>query len=63
MVIVGNNCHKEAKRAVSVDEGENLAKAWGCSFFEASHETGQNVSEVFEDVAYQINIIQAKDKR
>ena len=55
LVLVGSQCHKEEyKRVVSRYQGEELAKEWGCSFFEASAKTGRNVDEIFMDVAHQI---------
>ena len=54
LVLVGNKCDLEDERQVSRDQGERLAREWGCSFIEASAKTGHNVDEVFKGIARQI---------
>ena len=54
IVLVGNKSDLEAERQVSREDGEKLAREWGCPFYEASAKTGHNVEEVFMDVAHQI---------
>ena len=51
LLLVGNKYDLEDERQVSRDQGERLAREWGCSFFEASAKT---VDEVFLDIAHQI---------
>ncbi|KAJ5074106.1 ras-related protein rabe1c [Anaeramoeba ignava] len=50
IILVGNKADMENKRAVEVEEGENLAKSWDSQFFETSAKTGINVKEVFEKI-------------
>ena len=45
-VLVGNNCDKH-DRVVTEEEGKKLADEFNMDFFEVSHRTNQNVSEVF----------------
>lgn len=47
LVLVGNKC--DLPRKVSFYEGAALASSFGCSFFEASAASGQNVKLVFEE--------------
>ncbi|THU86828.1 ras protein [Dendrothele bispora CBS 962.96] len=54
MVIVGNKCDLESEREVSINEGQDLARALGCRFFEASAKAGINVDEVFNTTLREI---------
>ena len=45
-VLVGNNCDK-LDRVVTEEEGKQLAEDFSIGFFETSHKTDKNVSEVF----------------
>lgn len=36
-------------------QGEEVARQFGCSFFETSAKTKTNITEVFEDIVRQIN--------
>ena len=45
-VLVGNNCDK-LDRVVTEEEGKKLAEDFSIGFFETSHKTDKNVSEVF----------------
>lgn len=47
LLLVGNKC--DLPRKVSLYEGAVLASSFGCSFFEASAATGQNVIPIFEE--------------
>ena len=49
MVLIGNKCDLEEERKVSKEEGENLAKKYGISFYETSAKTGANVQEAFTE--------------
>ena len=61
IVLVGNQSDLEAERQVSREEGEKLAREWGCHFYEASAKTGHNVEEVFMDVAHQIHQMKSSE--
>ncbi|EDO44171.1 predicted protein, partial [Nematostella vectensis] len=47
-VLVGNKCHLDCEREVSVAEGRGLAKELGLPFFETSAEKNINVTDCFE---------------
>jgi len=49
-ILVGNNCHDAYAREVSREEGNALARRYGCEFFEASATTAQNVERVFANL-------------
>jgi len=49
MILIGNKCDLEEERKVSKEEGENLAKKYGISFYETSAKTGANVQEAFTE--------------
>ena len=50
-MLVGNKCDREARRAVSVEEGEQFAKEHGLLFVETSAKTRVNVDQAFTRVA------------
>ncbi|MDP2435649.1 MAG: GTP-binding protein [archaeon] len=54
MMLVGNKCDLEMKREVSCQEGQDLARAFGAQFKEASAKTRINVEEVFYDLVRSI---------
>jgi GTPase KRas protein len=49
-LVVGNNCYKDYAREVSKEEGDVLARRYGCEFFKASAATAQNVELVFANL-------------
>ncbi|MBA0861407.1 hypothetical protein Goshw_027577 [Gossypium schwendimanii] len=53
-ILVGNKIDRESERAVSKEEGIELAKELGCTFIECSAKTGQNVQQCFEDLSLKI---------
>ncbi|MBA0804184.1 hypothetical protein Gohar_014331, partial [Gossypium harknessii] len=53
-ILVGNKIDRESERAVSKEEGIELAKELGCTFIECSAKTGQNVQQCFVDLALEI---------
>jgi Ras-related protein Rap-1A/Ras-related protein Rap-1B len=55
MVLVGNKCDLKENRAISTEQGENLAKKFGCTFLEASAKDKINVDAIFLDLVKQIN--------
>eukprot|EP01095_Lingulamoeba_sp_RSL-Kostka_P001124 TRINITY_DN115_c0_g1_i6.p1 TRINITY_DN115_c0_g1~~TRINITY_DN115_c0_g1_i6.p1 ORF type:complete len:193 (+),score=87.61 TRINITY_DN115_c0_g1_i6:72-650(+) len=54
MVVVGNKCDLENKRQVPTSEGQDLAKSFGCPFFETSAKARINVEEAFYDLVREI---------
>ena len=51
LFIAGNKSDLAEQRAVSDEEGENLASELGASFFETSAKSGDNVKTLFDDLA------------
>jgi GTPase KRas protein len=47
LILVGNKCDLENERQVSNEEGKELAKQWGCTFFEASAKSRIHVDDCF----------------
>jgi len=60
MVIVGNKCDLEAKRQVSKESGETLAKSLSVPFFETSAANGQNCDEIFNAIAREVRKVKQK---
>ena len=54
MALVGNKCDLETERQVTTSEGNDLAKSYGCPFFESSAKTRVNVEESFFAVVREI---------
>jgi Ras-related protein Rab-1A len=52
--IVGNKSDLESQRAVSVEEGLQLAKALNVQFMETSAKNSSNVGEAFNTIAQEI---------
>lgn len=46
-MLVGNKCDKTYEREVSKEEGQLLARQFGCEFIETSAKTAQNVERLF----------------
>jgi len=55
MVLVGNKCDLTDQRVITTDQGEDLARKFGCAFLEASAKTRVNVEQIFHDLIRQIN--------
>ncbi|XAR65811.1 Small monomeric GTPase [Bertholletia excelsa] len=53
-MLVGNKVDRESERAVSREEGIDLAKQLGGLFLECSAKTGENVERCFEELALKI---------
>lgn len=65
MVLVGNKCDLQDQRVITTDQGEDLARKFGCSFLEVSAKTRLNVDQIFHDLIRQINKLSPppKDKK
>ncbi|KAJ7766047.1 ras protein [Mycena metata] len=49
-LLVGNKCDMVDGREVSKEDGESLARQFGCAFIETSAKTAQNVDRAFKSV-------------
>ncbi|KAL9128503.1 MAG: hypothetical protein Q9217_002829 [Psora testacea] len=54
IIIVGNKCDLESERQVSRQEGEDLARQFGCAFIETSAKSRINVDKSFYDIVREI---------
>ena len=54
MVLAGNKCDLEEERQVTTVEGQDLAKSFGCPFYETSAKARINVEEAFYDLVREI---------
>jgi GTPase KRas protein len=54
ITVVGNKCDLEGERQVSKQEGEALAKSFGCKFIETSAKSRINVDNAFFDIVREI---------
>jgi len=62
MVLVGNKCDLQDQRVITTEQGQELARKFGCSFLEASAKKRINVDEIFHDLIRQINKISPPPK-
>ena len=57
IILVGNKCDLINERAVSRDQGANLARSFNnCTFLETSAKAKTNVGDIFHDLVRQINL-------
>jgi GTPase KRas protein len=66
IVLVGNKCDLKDERQVEYNEGADLAKKWGCSFFETSAKIKLNNEACFFELVREIrkaNKATGKDKK
>jgi len=63
-ILIGNKIDLVEKRVVTSDEGKELARDFGISFFETSAKSSQNVEKAFYSIAHQIKerISQSRSK-
>jgi GTPase KRas protein len=54
MVLVGNKCDLKDERQVEIAEGEELAKTWGCKFYETSAKLKLNNEACFFQLVREI---------
>lgn len=54
IILVGNKCDLEDQRAVTRDEGQELAQKEGIIFMETSAKTGDGIEEIFRKAAEDI---------
>lgn len=54
VILVGNKIDLKEKRQISTEEGQKLAKAFGCQFIETSARSRTNVDEAFELLALEV---------
>jgi len=57
LVLCGNKCDLDIQRQVTKQEGKELAKEWGCPFFETSAKEKINNSTVFAQCVREIRKI------
>ena len=53
-LLIGNKCDWEARRVVSKEKGEALARSQDVPFLETSAKTNYNIDEAFEKLARHI---------
>ncbi|RJE18655.1 Ras-like protein [Aspergillus sclerotialis] len=54
IIVVGNKCDLDSERVVSEQEGEALARQFGCKFIETSAKSRINVENAFYDLVREI---------
>ncbi|KAL6075223.1 Ras-related protein Rap-1A [Balamuthia mandrillaris] len=62
MVLIGNKCDLEDERVVSKEEGQELARSFGCPFYETSAMNRINVDEAFSQLVREIRKAQGLAK-
>ena len=62
IVLAGNKCDLTDSRQVSTQQGQELAKEWGCTFYETSAKNKINNVDVFYAVVRLIREMEEKKK-
>ena len=60
--LVGNKCDLEHERAVTTQEGTELAESLACQFFEASAKLNKNVTEAFMGLVRALHTLRIESK-
>jgi small GTP-binding protein len=55
IMLVANKIDLEEERAISTEEGKNLAKELNCGYIEASAKTNHNINEIFDRLVKRVN--------
>ncbi|KAL6052203.1 RAS1 protein [Balamuthia mandrillaris] len=61
IALVGNKCDLDEHRTVTLEQGKEMAKRWGCPFLEASAKTRLNIEEAFTSLLEAMLACQAKE--
>ena len=59
-VLIGNKSDLQEKREVTKEEAEDFAKSIGCTYFEGSAKTGDNIFDALDEIA-RITYFSVKD--
>ena len=51
IILVGNKIDKEKQRVVTKEQGKNFAEKYGLLFSECSAKTGENIDDIFNEIA------------
>ena len=54
MALIGNKCDLKENRAISTEEGQELADKYGILFYESSAKDGTNIKEIFQKTGEKI---------
>jgi len=54
MVLAANKCDLESEREIPKQEGTDLAKEWGCPFFETSAKESLNTQDIFFEIIREV---------
>lgn len=62
LLLLGNKCDLESERKISKEQGEELAKKYGMTFYETSVKDDINVREAFQALAEKVGEIGLKNQ-
>ena len=68
IIVVGNHCTMESEREVSFQEGQSLARQFGCRFVEADAKSRKNVDYAFYELVremreYEENTLEKQERQ